>query len=77
MAIALFIYALGFFAIAPIRMLVGGGQVWFGTHLSEKVYNTLYWSWVEDVSQENIIRRAWNSNLLYWCENIESCTVEK
>lgn len=66
--ILLIIYIGGFCALTPLAMKYHGV-------ISEVQYH-LYTQPTKRLDESNIIRELYNSNSIYWCEKIESCTVE-
>ena len=74
-AIGLVVYSVGFFAVVPTRILTANSELWFVRDFSRGLYDVLYWSWVGKLDRSNIIREVWNGNTLFWCGEIESCTL--
>jgi len=71
------IYSLLFFALAPLRMLAVESQ----SHIAMKAVGYsqkyLFWSWLQLLDEENIIRKMAYTNNIYWCGKSDKCSVSK
>lgn len=70
-------YIIGFFAMTPIAMHSVVPQYYPLINITHSINSALYWSWVKELDENNLIRKAWNNNGLYWCNKVETCKVNE
>ena len=69
------IYVLGFFLATAIRILSTETQSQFLMNTSYKINYILYESWVFKLENNNLIKKTYAKNSIFWCNHFESCTV--
>jgi len=69
-------YILLFFLIAPMRGVVTGWQSHIGMNIVGYIQIYAYWSWINQLDEENIVRELWSANQLYWCIQSDYCSVK-
>ena len=72
----LVMYIAGYFVMPPIYMYSLESQLYPLIRTTQATSNTLYWSWIGLLHKDNHIRKAWNKNSRYWCEQVKACTVK-
>jgi len=72
----LVVYVLGFFAITPLSMLATSTQSAPVMNFVHSIHTNLYWSWVQNIDESNVMHKVWNNNGLFWCNQFQGCTVK-
>ena len=76
LSVSVIFYIFMFFMITPTHL---AGLKFQSSLISQTTYYTsygLYWSWIQTLDDDNIIKESWVGNGAYWCNKFERCTVE-
>jgi len=69
------LYVFGFFAMPPIAMTATATQVSIFIRAAHGITDALYSSWIQELSEDNVIGNIWGANVIFWCNKFETCTV--
>jgi hypothetical protein len=67
------IYLILFSTIQALAMLTAG--IWPASNIVNFVYDALYWSWISNLDESNLIFRLWVNTGEFWCSRLDSCTI--
>ncbi len=62
--------------MAPISILATEAQSSILSRTSHRINYIFYVSWLQNLDKDNFIRVIYAENNIFWCNKIDSCTVE-